>query len=142
MVFLVSQTMLVACTEVTPPVSQEISLGSVSFSLPKHIEDLAGIWEYRDFAGEGTITLNTEGKGTYEWEEGLLETQSIENGIWTGTWIQTGNDREGGFKLTFSDGSSVAQGEWWYTRIGKDQEPLEPGGSFKMSRLSSVHTSQ
>ena len=141
-IFLMSLVMLVGCTEVTPPVSQEIYSRSVNFSVPKKIEDLAGTWEYQDLAGQGTITLNVEGKGTYEWEEGQLETLSFEYRTWTGTWRQKGNDREGGFKLTFSEGSPVAQGEWWYTRIGNDQEPLQSGGSFKMSRSSPVRSAQ
>jgi hypothetical protein len=86
--------------------------------------------------------LNAEGKGAYEWEEGRFETLSLENRTWTGVWIQEGNDREGEFKLTFSDDSSVAEGKWWYTRIGNDKNPIQPGGTFRMSRSSTVHISQ
>lgn len=136
--FIVSLTLLVGCTVVTPPVSQEIHSRFVNFSVPKHIEDLAGAWEYKDGAGQGIIKLDVEGKGAYEWEEGWFETLSLENRMWKGKWIQERNDREGGFELTFSDDSSVAQGEWWYIRIGKDTDPLQPGGSFSMSRSSPV----
>ena len=103
---------------------------------------MAGSWEYKDAAGQGIITLNTEGNGVYEWEEGRFETLSLENRTWIGKWVQEGNDREGGFELTFSDDVSVAEGEWWYTRIGKDSDPLQPGGSFSMSRSSAVQISR
>jgi len=134
--------MLVGCAEVTPPVSQETHSPSATFSLPQRIEDLAGPWEYKDAAGEGMMTLNAEGRGAYEWEEGWFKTLSLENRTWTGVWIQEGNDREGGFKLTFADDASVARGDWWYTRIGKDDDPLEPGGTFSMSRPSTIQISQ
>ena len=125
------------CSEITPPISQEVHSRSIPISLPQRIEDLAGSWEYKDAAGEGIITLNTEGKGVYEWEEGRFETLSLDNRTWTGVWVQKGNDREGGFKLTFTDDASTAQGKWWYTRIGDDKDPLQPGGTFRMSRRSS-----
>ena len=124
----------VGCVETTPHVSQESH--SKTYAQPQRIEDLAGSWEYKDLAGQGMITLNAEGKGAYDWEEGRFETLSLKNGKWTGVWIQEGNDRAGGFELTFSDDASIAQGEWWYTRIGKDRDPLEPGGTFRMLRSS------
>ena len=133
---------LVGCAAVSPPVSQEMRSRSATFQLPQRIEDLAGPWEYQDADSQGTIILNDLGKGAYEWEIGRFETLSVENGIWTGVWIQEGNDREGGFKLTFSNDSSVAQGEWWYTRIGKDHDPLQPGGTFRMARPSANQSAQ
>ena len=133
---------VVGCAQVTPPVSQEIPSKSITLSFPQQIKDLAGPWEYKDSAGHGIITLNAEGDGAYEWEEGRFETHSLTNGVWTGVWIQKGNDREGGFELTFSDDASVAQGEWWYTRIEKDKDPLEPGGPFSMTRSLRVKIPQ
>lgn len=138
MIIVMSLLIQVGCAEVTPPVSQEIHSRSATFSLPQRIEDLEGPWEYKDADGEGTMTLNALGKGGYDWEEGQFETLSLENGIWTGVWIQERNDREGGFKLKFLDDSPVAQGEWWYTRIGKDHDPLQPGGTFRMARPSAI----
>jgi hypothetical protein len=137
-----SLLMLAGCANMTPPESHEIHTRSITLTIPQQIEDLAGAWEYKDAAGEGIIVLNAEGKGAYEWEEGRFETLSLENGMWTGVWTQEGNDREGKFKLTFSDDASVAQGEWWYTRIGKDHDPLQTGGMFRMSRSSSIQISQ
>ena len=131
----------IGCAEITPPTSQEIHSRSIPYSFPQQIEDLAGSWEYKDAAGEGIITLDAEGKGVYEWEDGWFETVSMENGMWTGIWIQKGNDREGGFELKFSDDVSVAQGRWWYTRIGNDHDPLQPGGTFRMTRSSTLRNS-
>ena len=85
-----------------------------------------------------TIMLNADGKGPSDWKEGRFETISLQEGLWTGVWIQDGNDREGAFELTFSDNSSVAQGTWWYTRIGKNRDPLQPGGTFRMSRSAAI----
>ena len=134
--------MLASCGKMAPPESQEIHTRSITLSLPQQIEDLAGAWKYKDAAGEGIIMLNTEGKGAYEWEGGWFETLSLEKRTWTGVWAQEGNDREGGFTLTFSDDASVAHGEWWYTRIEKDNDPLQPGGTFKMSRSSTIQIAQ
>ena len=142
MMMVLSLFLLAGCANMTSPETPDIHTRSIPLSLPERIEDLAGPWKYKDAAGEGIIKLNTEGKGAYEWEGGRFETLSLENGTWTGVWIQEGNDREGGFKLTFSDSSSIAEGEWWYTRIGKDTHPLQPGGIFRMSRSSAIQVSQ
>lgn len=133
---------LAGCAEVSLPVSQGIYSRSATFSLPQRIEDLAGPWEYKDDAGQGTINLNALGKGTYDWKEGRFETLSLNDGRWSGIWIQEENDREGGFKLRFSNDSPVAQGEWWYTRIGKNHNPRQPGGTFRMARPFAISTAQ
>lgn len=134
---------LVGCAEVSTPVSQEIHPKSTTFSLPQRIEDLAGPWEYKDGdSGQGTINLNAEGSGPYDWQEGRLETLSLNEGHWKGIWVQKGNDCEGGFELTFSNDSPVAQGEWWYTRIGNDRDLLLSGGTFRMARPSANQSAQ
>lgn len=107
---------------------------------PRHLQELAGIWEYADETGSNTITLNEEGKGHYEWEGGWFETHELKDGVWRGIWLQIGNDREGGFELKWVDHSPVARGNWWYTRIGEDHDPLDPGGTFTMQRISSSLT--
>ena len=106
-----------------------------SASIPRSVEDLSGSWEYVDSNGTFTLTLNKRGKGTYEWKNGRIETEELTNGVWTGKWYQTENDREGGFRLRLSPGSPLADGVWWYTRIGKDHAPLEPGGTFALRRI-------
>jgi len=138
----VSIVSVVSCAELSHEVSQGQKTIQDRVVLPRDTTDLAGLWEYEDNTGSYTITLNAEGKGPYDWEEGRFETISLKEGLWTGIWIQEGNDREGGFELTFSENADVAQGEWWYTRIGKDRDPLQPGGTFKMSRSSVIQIAQ
>jgi hypothetical protein len=126
------------CAEFSHPMSQgEKSIRELS-AMPRHLQDLAGVWEYEDKSGSYTVVLDQEGNGTYEWENGWLETHELNEGVWTGKWFQTGNDREGGFELQWSDNAAMAKGRWWYTRIGQDQNPLEPGGTFTMKRISSL----
>ncbi len=130
------------CAELSRKIPQEQrNLQEISV-MPQDITDLAGLWEYGDNTGSYAITLDVEGKGPYEWEAGRFETHSLKNRTWTGVWIQEGNDREGGFELMFSENADMAEGEWWYTRIGKDQDPLQPGGRFTMTRPSVIQLAQ
>ncbi len=138
----VSIVSAVGCAELSHEIPQEQrNLQEISV-MPQDITDLAGLWEYGDNTGSYTIMLNASGKGPYDWKEGRFETISLQEGLWTGVWIQDGNDREGAFELTFSDNSSVAKGKWWYTRIGKDRDPLQPGGTFRMSRSAAIQFAQ
>ena len=137
-----SVLMVIGCTKLSYEIHPDQHGLDKPAHVPQAIGELAGPWEYEDKTGSHTFTLNAEGYGLYDWEDGRFETRSLENGIWTGVWIQEGNDREGGFELQFSDDASGAQGEWWYTRIGTDNDPLEPGGQFKMTRPSVVRTAQ
>ncbi len=77
---------------------------------PRQLQDLAGIWEYADKTGSNTITLNEQGKGHYEWEDGWFETHELKDGVWKGKWMQAGNDREGGFELKWLDDSAGSPG--------------------------------
>ena len=138
----VSMASIVGCAEFSHEIPQELRNIQQISVIPQHITDLAGLWEYTDNTGSYPITLNAEGKGTYEWKEGRFETLSLHKGLWTGTWIQEGNDREGEFELMFPENTDVAKGEWWYTRIGKDRDPLQPGGHFTMTRPSVTHLAQ
>lgn len=130
---------VMGCAGFSPEGFQKPENTQKHLNIPQDINDLAGTWEYTDNTGSHTITLNAEGKGAYEWEEGRFETHSLESRLWAGVWIQERNDREGGFELTFSDDSSVAEGNWWYTRIGTEHDPLQPGGTFKMRRSSPIY---
>lgn len=107
---------------------------SVAAGVPQTLRDLAGEWIYQDSAGEGVIVVNREGFGTYDWKDGRFITETVKRGVWKGKWIQKENDREGGFELVFSNGPNIASGRWWYTRIGKDHDPFDPGGTFTMIR--------
>lgn len=131
---------MVGCADLSHRIPQgEESTRDLS-NWPRHLSDLAGTWEYGDKTGSYTITLNEKGKGPYNWEDGWFETLELKEGVWKGIWLQAGNDREGGFELQWSDDSPVARGSWWYTRIGKDSSPLEPGGTFTMKRTSTLLT--
>ena len=99
------------------------------------IQELAGGWEYQEGTVHYQLTLDGEGKGTYDWKKGRFETTSLSNGVWKGMWYQDENDREGGFELQLRPDLQSASGSWWYTRIGTDQDPLEPGGSFSLRRV-------
>jgi hypothetical protein len=128
------------CAELPHPIPQGEKSVRGHSTMPRHIQDLAGVWEYEDKTGSYLIRLNEEGKGPYDWEDGWFETHELKEGVWKGTWLQAGNDREGGFELQWSGNSPVAKGRWWYTRIGKERNPLEPGGTFIMTRTSSFFT--
>ncbi len=98
------------------------------------VHELGGTWKYEEGKVIYPLTLDQEGKGTYEWQKGRFETTSLSNGVWKGMWYQEGNDREGGFELQLNPDLKSATGSWWYTRIGTDQYPLEPGGNFSLRR--------
>lgn len=111
------------------PPSPEPALADVQ------IKELAGGWEYEEGSVTYQITLDQEGKGTYEWKDGRFQTTSLSKGVWKGTWHQTENDREGQFELQLQPDLQSATGSWWYTRIGEDLAPLEPGGNFSLQRV-------
>ncbi|MDR4488184.1 MAG: hypothetical protein R3B83_11780 [Nitrospirales bacterium] len=123
---------LVACSGIARPMP---SVG-VPVKIPHAIGELAGSWEYQDVNGTFPLVLNEQGQGPYDWKEGRFETIALKNGVWTGKWYQAENDREGEFELTFLEDIPLAKGEWWYTRIGSDTAPLEPGGQFSLKQIS------
>lgn len=104
--------------------------------IPRQVEELAGSWEYMDSNGTFPITLDKEGNGAYDWKGGAIETVELTRGVWKGKWYQKENDREGEFLIKFSSEPLLADGQWWYTRIGSDVQPLDPGGRFTMRYLS------
>lgn len=97
--------------------------------------DLAGVWEYEENHMVYTLKLDARGNGTYDWQDGRFETWSIADGMWRGAWFQPRNDREGEFALTLSHDHRTATGRWWYTRIGSDTAPTQPGGEFTLRRM-------
>lgn len=100
------------------------------------LKDLAGTWQYEEANAAYPLALDQEGKGTYKWKKGRFETTSLSKGIWKGVWFQTDNDREGAFELQLEPDLQTASGHWWYTRIGDDRAPLQPGGTFMLRRLA------
>ena len=98
---------------------------------------LAGEWEYEEGAVV-TLTLDEQGNGSYAWKDGRFETHSLTDHTWEGKWNQTDNDREGGFTVHLSPDYSNGEGRWWYTRIGDDLAPTQKGGTFYLTKKSSV----
>lgn len=100
---------------------------------------LAGEWEIQEEDKSYIVTLNEEGTGPYTWQDGRIATTECSDRKWSGTWQQTGNDREGGFELLLSEDNMEARGVWWYTRVGdrKNIPPRQWGGSYVWKRLTS-----
>lgn len=134
--WLIVPVSLWACAPVVS-VPQEKPLSEAGQGLANvEIGDLAGVWEYQEGSVTYRLKLDRHGNGTYEWKRGRFQTTSLDNGTWKGTWHQQENDREGGFEIQLSQDRQTAAGLWWYTRIEEDQNPLNPGGSFKLRRLA------
>ncbi len=98
-----------------------------------HRPVLAGEWVYIDGSGAAVrLTLDEQGNGHYDWKDGRFETRTLIDHTWNGRWFQKENDREGGFMVEFSPDFSEGEGEWWYSRIGTDTAPPQPGGTFHL----------
>ncbi len=102
--------------------------------VPIHVRDLAGVWEYEESNVVYPLTFDEKGNGVYEWKDGQFTTTSVEGRTWKGTWSQRENDREGGFEIQLGQDLFTATGRWWYTRIEQVHNPLEPGGTFTLTR--------
>ena len=100
--------------------------------------DLSGEWEIEEEDKSYQATLDTMGNGPYTWQDGTIVTSQISDRLWSGTWAQKGNDREGEFEVLLSENHATAEGVWWYTRFGehKDIPPREWGGKYILKRLS------
>ncbi len=124
-----------ACTQqaVVHPLPSQVSEADGDRSV------LAGEWQYEDGAVI-TLRLDGEGSGTYAWKDGRFETTRLTDHTWVGKWYQQENDREGGFVVTLSPDYSEGEGRWWYIRIGTDQAPAQKGGTFHLSKKTSVST--
>ncbi len=83
-------------------------------------------------------TLDSLGNGTYTWKKGILKTTEFAGRMWKGTWHQSGNDREGQFEVLLSEDGTQAEGVWWYTRVGdNDNIPAKKfGGDYLWIRQS------
>jgi hypothetical protein len=97
---------------------------------------LAGTWAYEESGNTILITLNEYGNGTYAWKDGRFMTATYSNGVWKGSWSQRENDRDGEFEVILSQDRPKGEGRWWYTRIGSDTAPTQPGGVFHIARQS------
>lgn len=103
--------------------------------------DLSGEWDILEVEESRTYraTLDRQGNGHYTWQDGQFKTTSFVDRRWRGTWKQTGNDREGEFELVLSEDGTLANGIWWYVRVGTRNNipPREYGGSYVWKRVNS-----
>lgn len=113
--------------------SAESGTGKVTKTL-----DLGGTWEIQEEDKTYQATLDAKGNGPYTHEQGTFTTTELDGRLWTGTWEQKGNDREGGFEVLLSEDFMTAEGVWWYTRVEQHQNipPRIHGGSYIFKRLS------
>ena len=93
---------------------------------------LEGLWEIQEEDKTYLATLDSLGNGTYTWKKGILKTTEFVDRKWKGTWHQSGNDREGQFEVLLSEDGTQAEGVWWYTRVGdNDNIPAKKfGGDY------------
>jgi hypothetical protein len=100
--------------------------------------DVSGEWDIEEEDKSYRAVLDKQGNGNYSWQGGRIDTITIDDRKWLGTWRQTGNDREGGFEVLLSEDGREAKGVWWYTRVGdrKNIPPREWGGKYVWKRLT------
>lgn len=101
--------------------------------------DLSGDWLIEEEDKTYRASLDARGNGTYTHQGGTFKTVTFEGRRLTGTWHQTGNDREGGFEVLFSEDGNEARGVWWYSRVGSRTNipPRLHGGTYVWTRVDS-----
>jgi ketosteroid isomerase-like protein len=101
--------------------------------------DLSGEWDILEVEDNKTYkaTLDRSGNGPYTQQGGRFITTKFEDGLWQGTWHQSGNDREGGFEILLSEDGLSAKGVWWYSRVGDKNNipPRQWGGTYVWKRI-------
>ncbi len=119
-----------------PDVAPRASAGTETAS-GTDAPDLSGTWEIQEEERTYIATLDAQGNGPYTHQGGSFTTTDVTGRVWSGTWMQTGNDREGGFEVRLSDDGATAQGRWWYTRVGfyAGIPPGFRGGDYVFRRL-------
>ena len=132
--FLACVLLTAACAK--PAVHPNVSVDSIPPSMtsqPGDLRVLAGEWEYVDGAAV-RLTVDEQGNGHYDWEDGRFETHRLIGYTWDGMWFQKENDRDGGFTVELSPDFSEGEGRWWYNRIGDDHADTQESGTFHLSR--------
>jgi len=101
-----------------------------------HQTDLSGKWFIEEEDRSYTANLDEKGNGPYTHQGGQYTAVQFKDRKLLGTWSQTGNDREGGFEVLFSEDGQEARGIWWYTRVNTNNNipPREQGGTFIWKR--------
>jgi ketosteroid isomerase-like protein len=101
--------------------------------------DLSGEWEIQEEDKSYRAYFDSQGNGTYTWQDGRMTTTGFDGEHWIGTWEQPGNDRDGKFEVVVSKDRTEASGRWWYTRVGERAKiPPGIGGKYHWKRLSPV----
>jgi hypothetical protein len=144
--FVLGGTLITACGHGPTRGSTEQTVPTTSETLD--VEDrqvLAGDWEYEEGGVVVSLVLDAQGNGEYDFKGGKFITGALTDHSWRGMWIQSENDREGGFEVKLSADYTVGEGRWWYTRIERDTSPTKSGGRFRLIRVQSFpspeHTS-
>ena len=111
---------------------------------PPNLQDLSGLWEVQEEDKTYHATLDSKGNGPYTHEQGSFTTTELDDRLWSGTWQQLGNDREGEFEMLLSDDYKTAEGVWWYTRVEEHKKipPRMHGGSYFFKRLGPANAQQ
>src|SRR6185295_8596287 len=83
--------LVTACVKpVVPQTACMTSPPPSTASQPGDRQLLAGEWEYVDGAVDGAVgrlTLDKQGNGHYNWEDGRFETRTLSGRTWRGTWF-------------------------------------------------------
>jgi len=98
---------------------------------------LAGRWRYLEQGSSFLLNLDGQGNGSYSWKDGRVVSVCLDRQILRGQWLQSENDREGGFEIKLNSEMTAGDGRWWYSRIGGQNKPKQPGGDFRIERTSS-----
>lgn len=137
--------LIAACGHAPAQVSTEQIIPAASdASDVEERQVLAGDWEYEEGGVVVPLALDAQGNGDYDFKGGKFITGALTDHFWTGMWVQSENDREGGFEVKLSADYSAGEGRWWYTRIERDTSPRKSGGRFRLIRVQSFpseHTS-
>ncbi|MDT7041440.1 nuclear transport factor 2 family protein [Candidatus Nitronereus thalassa] len=122
--------------QTTSPIPANLPATPKSQEPPKPLT-LAGIWEIQEEDKTYQATLDEQGNGPYTHEQGTFTTTELDGRLWSGTWAQKGNDREGEFEVLLSEDFMTAEGVWWYTRVEehKNIPPRMHGGSYLFTRI-------
>lgn len=132
--------------QLTGPVAQSTNSSAQPVRVSDHptasIPDLSGEWDILEVEDnkQYKATLDKDGNGPYTQHEGRFVTTKFIDRLWEGTWVQPGNDREGGFEVLLSEDGTEAKGIWWYTRVQghKNIPPREHGGTYEWKRITPV----
>lgn len=99
---------------------------------------LAGSWLYEEQGYIDNLRLDKRGNGAYEWKGGRFLTSCLDKRDWRGNWKRTQDDSEGGFQISLSEDMNRGEGQWWYTRIGRDKNPARQKSGFQVKRIGAL----